>query len=409
MKSLLTNLTLWSLSLGHFCIDLFSGALPIVMVFMARALNLDLAQVGLVIGLYSLSTSLTQPIFGLLSDRYGGRWFAVGGLLWMALGYALVGFATSFPAVLLITTLAGFGSAAFHPQGASGANVASGDRKTAGVAVFMLGGNGGYALGPIVAAALLGAFGTHGTAVMGLMGLILSVALYIVTSRAAGQTARKPITSSPWKITLNPAYTLTAILALMAVMSLRAAAQSSFTAFVPQFFIKVGQFNVDAASTMSSAMLLALALGSLTGGILADRIGRWRVMMTSLLVSAPLMLLMILLHDNRAFLVAPLVGFMAGTAWPPMLVMAQELFPKNAGVGSGLALGFVFAVGGISTTLMGWVAEQTNLTNAMFIIVALPIAAAICGLFLPNRKRAWSAAHVGAQENTRGLILDKEK
>jgi hypothetical protein len=136
MKSLLTNLTLWSLSLGHFCIDLFSGALPIVMVFMARALNLDLAQVGLVIGLYSLSTSLTQPIFGLLSDRYGGRWFAVGGLLWMALGYALVGFATSFPAVLAITTLAGFGSAAFHPQGASGANVASGDRKTAGVAVF---------------------------------------------------------------------------------------------------------------------------------------------------------------------------------------------------------------------------------------------------------------------------------
>src|SRR4029434_271884 len=100
-----------------------------------ESLGLSLAQVGLLLGVYSLTSSLTQPIFGYLSDRYGGRWFAVGGVLWMALLQGVVRFMPTFARALGIATLAGFGSAAFHPQGASGANRAAGERKTAGVAM----------------------------------------------------------------------------------------------------------------------------------------------------------------------------------------------------------------------------------------------------------------------------------
>ncbi len=149
MRSLLKNVTLWSLTLGHFSVDMLAGTMPIVVgLYLKDTLHLDLSQIGLLLGAYKLTSSLTQPIFGYLSDRYGGRWFAVGGLLWLSILQGLVGFMPTFGAATAVSALAGLGSAAFHPQGASGANIAAGDRKTAGVAMFMLGGNSGFAVGP---------------------------------------------------------------------------------------------------------------------------------------------------------------------------------------------------------------------------------------------------------------------
>ena len=169
MRSLLKNVTLWSLTLGHFSVDMLAGAMPIAVgLYLKDALGLTLIQIGLLLGAYQMTSSLTQPIFGYLSDRYGGRWFAVGGLIWLAILQGLVGFMPTFESAVVISTLAGLGSAAFHPQGASGANIAAGEHKSAGIAMFMLGGNGGFAVGPILAAVVLGWMGIRGTAVLGL-------------------------------------------------------------------------------------------------------------------------------------------------------------------------------------------------------------------------------------------------
>ena len=173
MRSLLKNVTLWSLTLGHFSVDMLAGTMPIVVgLYLKDTLHLDLSQIGLLLGAYKLTSSLTQPIFGYLSDRYGGRWFAVGGLLWLSILQGLVGFMPTFGAATFISALAGLGSAAFHPQGASGANIAAGERKTAGVAMFMLGGNSGFAVGPILAAAVMSWYGVRGTALLALIGLL---------------------------------------------------------------------------------------------------------------------------------------------------------------------------------------------------------------------------------------------
>jgi nitrate/nitrite transporter NarK len=169
-------------------------------------------------------------------------------------------------------------------------------------------------------------------------------------------TAPKDRKQANWKIQLNPAFTTVAVLALIGVMSLRATSQSAFTSFVPQSFTIVGTFSNQEAGTLSFLMLGALAAGSFTGGMLADRVGPQRVMVASLLATAPLMAIMILLGDYRAFFIAPILGFASGAAWPPMLVMSQTLFHKNAGVGTGIALGFVFAMGGVGTSLTGWLA-----------------------------------------------------
>jgi FSR family fosmidomycin resistance protein-like MFS transporter len=396
MRSLLKNVTLWSLTLGHFCTDMLGGAMPIVVgLYLKDTLHLDLTQIGLLLGAYKLTSSLTQPIFGFLSDRYGGRWFAVGGVLWLAVLQGLVGFMPTFGSATFVAALAGFGSAAFHPQGASGANLAAGSKKTMGVAMFMLGGNTGFAVGPILAALVMGWFGIHGTWVLASIALVIVPMLYFLTGQAQPTTAaaRK---SANWKLELNPIFTATAIVALILVMSLRAWSQESFSTFMPQFFVQIAHFGKAEASLLSSIMLFVLAFGSLTGGMLADRVGGGRVMIVSMLISAPLMAIIFLLGDQRAFWVAPFLGFASGAAWPPMLVMAQSLFHKNAGVGSGVALGFVFAMGGLGLQLTGWLAEPVHLGlyTAMLLLSLIPLTTAVLVFFLPRTRRARIQAHV---------------
>lgn len=397
MKPLWKNVTLWSLTLGHFSVDMLAGAMPIIVgLYMKETLLLDLSQIGVMLAVYKMTASLTQPLFGYLSDRYGGRWFAVGGVLWMAILQGLVGFMPTFGSAAVLASLAGFGSAAFHPQGASGANVAAGKQKTAGVAMFMLGGNMGYAIGPILAALIMGWMGVRGTALLSLVALLTVPMLYFLTGQAQRSTA-PTAKSASWKIELNPIFSTVAIVALILVMSLRAWSQESFSSFLPQFFVELSNFSKTEASLLSSAMLFFLAFGSVTGGILADRIGGVRVMIASMLISAPLMLMMFVLGDVRAFYLAPLVGFASGAAWPPMLVMAQTLFPKNAGVGSGLALGFVFAMGALGITLTGWLAEpvRMGLSASMVMLCVVPLITAAVALLLPGKP---------AQENAVPLV-----
>lgn len=390
MSSLLKNKALWSLTLGHFSIDLFSGALPIVLLFIKDTLALSLEQTGAIIGLYSISTSLAQPLFGYLSDARGGRWFAVGGLIWMSILHGLVGLMPSYGMVLLVAVVAGLGSAAFHPQGASGANVAAGDRRQAGVAMFMVGGNIGYAVGPALAGVILTALGTRGTLVLALIGLAIAPILYTLTRPSASATAASAQAprKANWRISLNPAFSTLAVIALVTAMSLRAWSQQSFTSFLPQYFTDFASFTHNEAGTLSFIMLLGLAGGSLVGGLLADRFGPKRVMIASLLVSAPLMALLVLTRDSRAYLLAPFLGFASGAAWPPMLVMSQTLFHKNAGVGTGIALGFVFAMGGVGASLTGWLAEpeRLGLATAILLLSVIPVVNVLAVSRLPSEK-----------------------
>ncbi|CAN5551363.1 MFS transporter [soil metagenome] len=390
MRALLKNVTLWSLTLGHFCTDMLAGAMPIVVgLYLKDTLQLDLAQIGLLLGAYKLTSSLTQPLFGYLSDRYGGRWFAVGGVLWMAVLQGLVGFMPTFATATVVAALAGLGSAAFHPQGASGANRAAGANKTMGVAMFMLGGNTGFALGPILAALVMGWYGVHGTWILASIALVIVPMLYFLTGQAE-PTSDATKKSANWKLELNPIFTTTGIVALILVMSLRAWSQESFSTFMPQFFVNIAHFSKAEASLLSSLMLFVLAFGALVGGMLSDRVGGGRVMIVSMLIAAPLMATIFILGDQRSFWIAPFLGFASGAAWPPMLVMAQSLFHKNAGVGSGVALGFVFAMGGLGLQLTGWLAEpaRLGLYTALLLLCIIPVVNAALVFFLPKVKKA---------------------
>jgi FSR family fosmidomycin resistance protein-like MFS transporter len=375
MLSLLRNRTLLGFSLAHFCVDLCAGALAVFVVYYAQALELSIAQSGFVLGAFTLVSSLTQPLFGYLSDRYGGRWQSTLGLLCIAVFLGLTGYATSYEMLLALACVAGVGSALFHPHGASGARKADAVRKTSAMSVFMLGGNVGYAIGPSLAAAAMSRLGAHGSlAVLGL-GLIFAPFVYassrpsVVQTNAAAQAAA------------NKGFGRAALLLLMVVMLFRAWASAAATSFTPTFFPKVAGFSVESASLLSTVYLIALAMGGMFGGILADRFGGLRVMIVAMCLFGPLTALMFWLSGPASFWVAPLAGFAAGASWPPLVVMAQDALPRHSGVASGLTLGFAFAMGGIGVSVTGWLAEPTmlGLSTVMPLLGVLPLLAAAFG------------------------------
>ncbi len=396
MSSLIFNKALWSLTLGHFSIDLYTGAMPIVMVYLTNSLQLSLDQAGLVFGLYSICSSISQPIFGYLSDRFGGRWFASGGLLWMSILQGLVGFVPDYTTLLIVAPLAGFGSAAFHPHAASSANLASGERKTTGMAIFLLGGNGGFAIGPLLAAVILGFLGLHGTAVMALIGLALAPLLFNLYRHSQRPATQPTPPRVGRRVERNPAFSRWAIIALLVVMSLRAWTQSATSNFMPLFFTSLATFTVAEASKLSFLLLASLALGALVGGFMADRVGGRAVMVIAFLIATPATVALFWARDWSAFITAPIVGFAAGAAWPPTLVMAQELFPRNAGVASGLALGFVFAMGGLGTYLTGVLAapDHLGLLNSMLLLAVSPILCAFFTFALPSHAAVVKASRM---------------
>jgi FSR family fosmidomycin resistance protein-like MFS transporter len=231
----------------------------------------------------------------------------------------------------------------------------------------------------------MSAFGVHGSAVICLIGL----ALVPVVLTAQGSPAAHQVTRSNAVAGSIRTFSVLAVIALMAIMFLRAWTQSSITTYVPVFFTQVAGFSVQEASRISSVNLFALAAGGLVGGMLSDRFGGRRVMIISWLIYAPAVLLLFGAPDARVYLIAAVAGFVAGASWPPLIVMAQELFPKNAGVASGIALGFAFAMGGIGTTITGWLAEPEHLglTSALLMLSVLPLISALLAFLLPRDAR----------------------
>jgi MFS transporter, FSR family, fosmidomycin resistance protein len=310
------------------------------------------------------------------------------GLAWLATFQGLTGFATSYTMLLGLVALAGLGSAAFHPHGASGASKSGGPRKTSAMAIFMLGGNTGYASGPVVAGLLLESLGVHGSIWISVIGLLLVPVVYFAGRSAGVRTSQTPSnqTHAPAAREAALQFSKVAILALMVVMFLRAWTQAAITSFTPIYFIQIAGLTVPQASRIAFINLFALAVGGLMGGILADRFGGKRILVATLLVYAPATYFLFSTQGATALLIAPLVGFVAGASWPPLIVLAQALFPKNAGVASGISLGFAFAMGGIGQSITGLLADHgLGLQPSLLMLSVLPVLAAAFVLVLPSR------------------------
>jgi FSR family fosmidomycin resistance protein-like MFS transporter len=392
------NRSLWALTLGHFSIDLYAGMLPLILLVLTDPLSLSYTEVGLVSTTYTVSASVTQPLFGYLTDRFGSRLVAVGSVIWIAGFMGTMGFADSFPTLLVLAPLAGLGAAAFHPLGAANAARVSGEQRGSGMSIFLIGGNTGFAVGPLLAGTLFAAVGARGTGFLPLLAIVLAPSLYLSLSRSSFPAASGDDSAAETSGTRMLEVAVVGILALMVVIFLRSWVHTSLITYLPQFYKAAGE-PVGFTSNLLFAILLPLALGNLLGGWLSDRFGSRRVIFGSLLFIAPLGRLLLQTAGPLAFMWAILLGVTLGATFPVTLVMAQGMLPRGLGFMSGIALGFTFIAGGIGTALTGLLADRFGLDLTLHAIIWLPLIGVLCTLMLPEQ-RSTERARVVAETST---------
>ena len=391
-----------AVSFGHMAIDILNASIAMILAVLAVPFNISNAQIGLGSMAYALMGSLSQPFFGVLADRFGGRWLGAIGLLWTAVFYYAATFSQNYFTLIALMTVASLGSGAFHPQGAMNAGAAGGHKATTGTSVFFLLGQMGLAIGPMVAGVLLEEIGMLGPRIMAAatlpfvawMAFGLSKPLVRVHDeppparpveqrpRAAGGPLHASIGASQ---SLQTHRRWPALVAFAVLVALRASVHQIFYGLLPKYFSDLG-FSPREFGFMVGVPSVAIALGSMTGGILGDRYEQPKIVLWSLLAATPFSWLMLDIVDGWLFFpLAFTAGFLVGIPHSILVVMAQRFLPNRQGLASGAILGFTFASGAFGIGLAGPIADYSSLSAVMHVVALLPLLAALCAVFLRTR------------------------
>ena len=379
MKDFLRGGKLLTLMLGHLTVDSYAGIIPVLYPLLIGRFNLSLATVGLVSLAYSGMAALSQPLFGLVADRFGTRLTGLA-LGWTALTFALVGFVGSFPLLLALACFSGLGSGAFHPLGALDVRaLLPAWRRSAGMSVYVTAGTVGVALGPLIGILVFGAFGVQGTGLLIVPGVATGgYLLWRMRGQVkAAATGVRSVVASPSGV---PVFALAMVIG---VMMSRSWTVNVFQAFTPTWYRQLG-YGPAFYGPLATTLVLASAVGTLGCGTLADRYGRRTIILVTLVLSIPAILLYTMYPGPWAFASAILIGFLAASTAPLMLLMAQQLMSARAGLASGLVMGLGFVTGAIGIPVNGAIADAIGLQKSLMTHVILVIATLAIAWFLPR-------------------------
>jgi MFS transporter, FSR family, fosmidomycin resistance protein len=370
--------------LGHIWVDSSQGILPVVLPKLKETLDLNYFQIGFVVTVLNLTSSVIQPIFGYVSDKIRTGWFVPVGIFWTACMMGLLGWAPDYLSVVLLVGLAGLGTAAFHPRAMMVVFHVSGSRKGFGTAVFSTGGNIGFALGPMIGGLLVLGFGLHATVGLVGPGALLALAIFFWP----GDFLRREVPEKP-KVKsggggLHDLLWSSLILTCL-VVTLRSWVYISFITYLPMFLQEQG-LPLKTGSLMLTVFLAGGAAAGLYGGHLSDRVGRRRVIIVSLLLYPLFMSLMILSHGAVLWFLAAASGAALLASFSVTIVLAQELLPRNLGLASGLILGLGFGMGGLGAAVSGWIADMLGLYKTVWILALVPVLGSVIGSFIRTPK-----------------------
>jgi len=370
--------------LGHIWVDTSQGILPIVLPKLKEALALNYFEVGVVVTVLNLTSSVIQPIFGFISDKIRTGWFVPVGILWTACMMGLLGWAPNYLSVILLVGFAGLGTAAFHPRAMMVVNLASGSRKGLGAAIFGTGGNIGFALGPMVGGLLVLGFGLHATIGLVGPGALMALAIFFCPGdflqREAPTKGKTKSSDGNLQSVLWGSLILTCL-----VVTLRSWVYTSFITYLPMFLQEQG-LPLKTGSLMLTVFLAGGAAAGLYGGHLSDRVGRRRVIVISMLLYPIFMSLMILSTGPIRWILAAASGAALLSSFSVTIVLAQEILPGNLGLASGLILGLGFGMGGLGAAVSGWIADMVGLYKMAWVLALMPLLGSLIGAFIRTPK-----------------------
>ncbi len=375
-----------ALSGGHLATDFANGALPALLPFLVARFDLSYTLAALIMLAWATSSSVIQPVFGLVSDRRGAVWLLPAGLVVGGVGMALAAAAPSYWVVVALVALSGLGTAAYHPEGSKFAAYVSGRRRATGMSYFSIGGNLGYALGPLAATVLVLELGLSGGLLLAVPSLLVATVLFgvlpylrtfePVTGRRRGLAGE----SRPGALGL-----------LLGVITFRSLAWFGLLTFVPLWEVSLGHSEAYGGRLLA-AMLLAGGLGTLAAGPLADRLGRRPVLTASTVATGPLILAYLALGGIAGAVALALVGVCVIGTFGVTMVMSQEYLPGHIGMASGLSIGFSIGLGGVAAVALGALADSIDLRTALYVSAAAPFAAVLLCLLLPPERAGRSLA-----------------
>lgn len=380
---------LFAVSAGHLINDTLQSVLLSIYPLIKDPLHLSFAQIGLVTLVFQLTASILQPFVGAFTDKNPLPFSLAFGMGASAAGILLLAAAGGFPAVLLAAALIGVGSSIFHPEASRVARLASGGRFGFAQSLFQVGGNSGQAIGPLLVALVVVPFGQGHAAwfvLLGVLGMVLLARVGRWYGEHLAEQRRRPGGTAP---KTSPVGRRAVVMALAVLIALTFS-KNIYTAFFQSYyaFYLIDRFGlgVGAAQVQLFLFLAATAAGTFLGGPLGDRIGRKPVLWLSIAGVLPLTLAMPFLNLFWTATFAVLVGFLMASAFPAIVVYAQELLPGRVGMVAGLFFGFAFGMGGIAAAVLGWLADMTSI-GWVFGLVAVVPAIGLLVWLLPDLER----------------------
>ena len=375
-----------AISFCHLLNDMMQSLLPALYPMLKTSYALSYGQIGLLTFTFQVTASVLQPIIGSYTDRRPRPYSLSAGMGFTLAGLALLAWARDFPLLLLAAALIGSGSSVFHPESSRVARMASGGRHGLAQSVFQVGGNVGSAAGPLLAAFIVLPHGQSSVAWFSFAALLGMVVLYNVGNwyQAQGLARLKPLASAlnARPMPARGSITIT-ISVLLALIFSKYFYMASLTSYYTLYLISRFQVPVQSAQLLLFLFLAAVALGTIIGGPLGDRFGRKSIIWISIVGVLPFTLL--LPHANlfwTAVLSVP-IGLILASAFPAIVVYAQELLPGRTGTVAGLFFGFAFGMGGIGAAALGALADFTGIGFVYQVCAFLPALGFLAAL-LPN-------------------------
>ena len=379
-----------ALSLSHCLNDLLQSLLAASYPLFKEDLALSFGQIGLITLVYQMAASVFQPLAGLFFDKRPFVWSLPAGMCFTLVGLLNLAFASNLHWVLVSVFLIGVGSSILHPEASRITSLASGGRRGFAQSVFQVGGNLGGSFGPLLMALLVAPYGRHNIAYFAIVAFVAILVMipvcrwYKAYLRRVKWRPANAVRHAP--MPLPHGRTFFAIAILLTLIFSKYIYMASLSSYYTFYLMHKFGVSVQQSQIFLFVFLLATAAGTLMGGPIGDRIGRIYVIWMSILGTAPFSILMPHVSLAWTVVLSFCVGFMLSSAFPAILLYAQELLPNKLGLISGLFFGFAFGIAGIASAVLGDMADHYGIEAVYNICAYMPLLGLVTW-FLPDLKK----------------------